>query len=176
LIHGRLPPDEKEKVMDQFRHGPIDILVGTTVIEVGVDVPKATVMVIEHPERFGLAQLHQLRGRVGRGSDRAICFLILPEKIPEESISRLQTLVENHDGFKIAQRDLELRGQGELTGMRQAGVGELDYMDIMRDWDLLSKAKVEAQRLVDADPELSSPQNLPLKRVVESVLSTPLDF
>jgi ATP-dependent DNA helicase RecG len=176
LIHGRLPPDEKEKVMDQFRHGPIDILVGTTVIEVGVDVPKATVMVIEHPERFGLAQLHQLRGRVGRGSDRAICFLILPEKIPEESISRLQTLVENQDGFKIAQRDLELRGQGELTGMRQAGVGELDYMDIMRDWDLLSKAKVEAQRLVEADPDLLSPKNLQLKGVVESVLSTPLDF
>jgi ATP-dependent DNA helicase RecG len=176
LIHGRLSPDEKERVMDQFRHGPIDILVGTTVIEVGVDVPKATVMVIEHPERFGLAQLHQLRGRVGRGPDRAICFLILPEKIPEGSVSRLQTLVENHDGFKIAQRDLELRGQGELTGMRQAGVGELNYFDIMQDWDLLSKAKVEAQRLIEADPDLSSPKNLPLKRVVESVLSVPLDF
>jgi ATP-dependent DNA helicase RecG len=176
LIHGRLSPDEKEKVMEQFRHGPIDILVGTTVIEVGVDVPKATVMVIEHPERFGLAQLHQLRGRVGRGSDRATCFLILPEEIAEGSISRLQTLVENHDGFKIAQRDLELRGQGELTGIRQAGVGELDYMDIMRDWDLLSKAKVEAQRLIEADPDLSSPKNLPLKSVVESVLSVPLDF
>jgi ATP-dependent DNA helicase RecG len=88
----------------------------------------------------------------------------------------LQTLVENHDGFKIAQRDLELRGQGELTGMRQAGVGELDYMDIMRDWDLLSKAKVEAQRLVEDDPDLLSPKNLQLKGVVESVLSTPLDF
>jgi len=176
LIHGRLSPDEKEKVMQRFRHGPIDILVGTTVIEVGVDVPKATVMVIEHPERFGLAQLHQLRGRVGRGSDRAFCFLILPEEIPEGSLSRLQTLVENHDGFKIAQRDLELRGQGELTGMRQAGVGELNYFDIMQDWDLLSIAKVEAQRLIEADPDLSSPKNLPLKSVVESVLSVPLDF
>ena len=162
--------------MDQFRHGSIDILVGTTVIEVGVDVPKATVMIVEHPERFGLAQLHQLRGRVGRGSDQATCFLILPEKIPAESLSRLKTLVENHDGFKIAQRDLELRGQGELIGMRQAGVGELDYTDIMRDWDLLSTAKAEAQKLVEADPDLLSPKNIQLKTMVESVLAVPLDF
>ena len=176
LVHGRLRPDEKETVMNRFRHGPVHILVGTTVIEVGVDVPKATVMIIEHPERFGLAQLHQLRGRIGRGSDRGTCFLILPEKVPEESLSRLQTLVENHDGFKIAKKDLELRGQGELTGMRQAGVGELDYMDIVRDWDLLSTAKDEAHRLVEADPDLLSPENIQLKSLVESVLAVPLDF
>ena len=176
LIHGRLRSDEKEKVMDHFRHGPIDLLVGTTVIEVGVDVPKATVMVIEHPERFGLSQLHQLRGRVGRGADRGICFLILPDKLSEETLSRLQTLVDNHDGFKIAQKDLELRGQGELTGMRQAGMGELDYMDIMKDWDLLAMAKREAQRVVEVDPDLMSPQNRRLKSLVESVIARPLDF
>ncbi len=176
LIHGRLPSDEKEKVMDRFRHGQIHLLVGTTVIEVGVDVPEATMMVVEHPERFGLAQLHQLRGRVGRGPDRGICFLILPENLPKETISRLQILVENHDGFKIAQKDLELRGQGELTGMRQAGPGELDYMDIIKDWDLLSTAKKEAQKLVEVDPDLKSPENRRLRFLVESVLTRPLDF
>ena len=133
-------------------------------------------MIIEHPERFGLAQLHQLRGRVGRGSERGSCFLVLPENLPEGSVYRLQTLVDNHDGFKIAQKDLELRGQGELTGMKQAGMGELDYLDIMRYWELLSRAKEEAQRLVGADPDLLSSENLALKRVVESVLSIPLDF
>ena len=162
--------------MDRFRHGTIDLLVGTTVIEVGVDVPKATVMVIEHPERFGLAQLHQLRGRVGRGAVQGICFLILPENLPKETIARLQTLADNHDGFKIAQKDLELRGQGELTGMRQAGVGELDYMDIMKNWDLLSLAKNEAQKLVEVDPDLMFPENCRFRRLVESVLKRPLDF
>ena len=176
LIHGRLPSDEKEKIMDHFRHGPIDLLVGTTVIEVGVDVPKATVMVIEHPERFGLAQLHQLRGRVGRGKERGSCFLILSENLPQEIVSRLKILVDNHDGFKIAQKDLELRGQGELTGIRQAGMGELDYMDIVKAWDLLSTAKREAQNLVEIDPDLTSHENRRLKALVESVLTRPLDF
>ena len=153
-----------------------DLLVGTTVIEVGVDVPKATVMVIEHPERFGLAQLHQLRGRVGRGKERGHCFLILPENLSQETISRLQILVDNHDGFKIAQKDLELRGQGELAGVRQAGMGELDYTDIVKDWDLLSTAKNEAQNLVEIDPDLISPENRRLKGLVESILTRPLDF
>jgi ATP-dependent DNA helicase RecG len=176
LIHGRLPSDEKERVMDDFCHGPIDLLVGTTVIEVGIDVPKATVMVIEHPERFGLAQLHQLRGRVGRGKERGHCFLILPENLSQETIFRLQILVDNHDGFKIAQKDLELRGQGELTGIRQAGMGELDYADIVKDWDLVSTAKNEAQNLVEIDPDLMSPENRRLKGLVESILQRPLDF
>ena len=176
LIHGRLTPDEKEKVMDHFRHGPIDLLVGTTVIEVGIDVPNATVMVIEHPECFGLAQLHQLRGRVGRGADQGNCFLILPENPSKDTQSRLQILVDHQDGFKIAQKDLELRGQGELTGMRQAGMGELDYADIMKDWELLSEAKKEAQKLVEVDPDLMSPENRRLKRLVESVMTRPLDF
>ncbi len=113
---------------------------------------------------------------MGRGSERGCCFLVLPENVPEGSLSRLRTLVDNHDGFKIAQKDLELRGQGELTGMKQAGMGELDYLDIMRDRELLSKAKEEAQRLIGADPDLLSPEHHPLKRIVESVLSIPLDF
>jgi len=176
LIHGQLSPDAREKVMDDFRKGLIDLLVGTTVIEVGVHVPGATIMIIEHPERFGLAQLHQLRGRVGRGSERGICYLIVSGNLSERAISRLKTLVENNDGFKIAQKDLELRGQGELIGMKQAGMGELDFMETMRESELLFKAKQEAERLIDSDPDLLHPENYRLKIMVESVLTKPLDL
>jgi ATP-dependent DNA helicase RecG len=148
LIHGRLSSDEKDRVMAQFREGQVDVLVGTTVIEVGVHVPGATVIVIEHPERFGLAQLHQLRGRVGRGSDRGLCLLMLSKGLPEETISRLDLLVESHDGFKIAQKDLEMRGQGELMGIRQAGAGELDFKEMLREPELLMTAKREAEKIL----------------------------
>jgi ATP-dependent DNA helicase RecG len=176
LIHGRLSPEEREEIMDDFRKGSIDLLVGTTVIEVGVHVPGATVMIIEHPERFGLAQLHQLRGRVGRGSEKGLCFLMLTDNLSEKSISRLKILVENNDGFEIAQKDLELRGQGELVGMRQAGIGELDFSEMMRESELLLKAKREAERVMDSDPELLHPENGQLKEIVESVLVKPLDL
>jgi ATP-dependent DNA helicase RecG len=176
LIHGRLFPEEREKTMDNFRKGNINLLVGTTVIEVGIHVPRATVMIIEHPERFGLAQLHQLRGRVGRGSQEGICMLMLSSEIPERAISRLKTLAESHDGFDIAQKDLELRGHGEFTGMKQAGMGELDVSEMIREQDLLFEAKREAQRLIEADPELCHPENLQLKLIMESVLARPLDL
>jgi ATP-dependent DNA helicase RecG len=176
LIHGRLFPEEREKTMDNFRKGNINLLVGTTVIEVGIHVPRATVMIIEHPERFGLAQLHQLRGRVGRGSQEGICMLMLSSEIPERAISRLKTLAESHDGFDIAQKDLELRGHGEFTGMKQAGMGELDLSEMIREQDLLFEAKREAQRLIEADPELCHPENLQLKLIMESVLARPLDL
>ena len=176
LIHGRLSPEEREETMDNFRRGLIDLLVGTTVIEVGVHVPKATIMVIEHPERFGLTQLHQLRGRIGRGAERGTCFLMLTGNISEKAISRLKILTGNHDGFYIARKDLELRGQGELIGMRQAGTGELDFGEIMKKPELLLKAKREAQRLIKSDPELLRPENGRLKEMVESVLARPLDL
>ncbi|MDY7035477.1 MAG: ATP-dependent DNA helicase RecG [Thermodesulfobacteriota bacterium] len=176
LIHGRLSPEEREEVMDKYRKGQIHLLVGTTVIEVGVHVPKATVMIIEHPERFGLTQLHQLRGRIGRGSEGGICFLMKNKNLSEKAIYRLNVLVENHDGFAIAQKDLELRGHGELTGMRQSGIGELDFTEMIRESDLLLMAKREAQRLIDHDPELTHPENNQLRVMVESVLAGPLDL
>jgi len=176
LIHGRLSADEREAVMHDFRKGAIDLLVGTTVIEVGVHVPGATVMIIEHPERFGLAQLHQLRGRVGRGSESGVCYLVLSKDLSEKAISRLEVLVQNHDGFQIAEKDLEQRGHGELTGTKQTGMGEMDLGDMIREPDLLLRAKQEAQRLIDADPELSKPEHAVLKAFVESVLIRPLDL
>jgi ATP-dependent DNA helicase RecG len=176
LIHGRLSAEEKDAVMDDFRKGLIDLLVGTTVVEVGVHVPKATLMVIEHPERFGLSQLHQLRGRIGRGLEPGLCFLMASKNLSEKAVSRLKTLVENHDGFEIAQKDLEQRGHGEFIGMRQAGVGELDLSEMIRESELLSKAKEAAQRVIDDDPGLSKPEHGPLRVFVESVLARPLDL
>jgi ATP-dependent DNA helicase RecG len=162
--------------MEDFRKGMINLLVATTVIEVGVHVPRATVMVIEHPERFGLAQIHQLRGRIGRGSERGMCLLMVNDNLPDTARTRLETLVETHDGFEIAQKDFELRGHGELIGMRQAGMGELDFAEMMRESDLLLKAQQEAERLVDYDPKLTRPENGRLRIMLESVLSRPLDL
>jgi ATP-dependent DNA helicase RecG len=176
LIHGRLSADEKARVMDPFRKGKIDLLVGTTVIEVGVHAPGATVMVIEHPERFGLAQLHQLRGRIGRGTTRGLCFLMIGKGISEDALSRLKILVETNDGFEIAQKDLEMRGQGELMGVRQAGVGELDFREMMREPELLVSAKREAEQILASDPDLLNPENRLLKVIAYSMSSGVLDI
>jgi ATP-dependent DNA helicase RecG len=176
LVHGRLHPQEREAVMAQFRAGRVRVLVGTTVVEVGVHVPKATVMIIEHPERFGLAQLHQLRGRVGRGSNRGVCFLMTGASLSESALSRLNMLAEHHDGFEIAREDLEHRGHGQLIGMKQTGLGELDLSEIMKEPGLLFLAKEKADSLLDADPELSDPQHHALRRFVESILAKPIDL
>ena len=120
-------------IPEMLQKGSIDLLVGTTIVEVGVHVPEATVMVIEHPECFGLAQLHQLRGRVGRGTEEGHCFLMLSDNLPERVLSRIKCLADNQDGFKIAQQDFELRGYGELTGTRQTGIGELDDVEHVTD-------------------------------------------
>jgi len=176
LVHGRLPADKREAVMAHFRKGIVHLLVATTVIEVGLHVPKATLMIIEHPDRFGLAQLHQLRGRIGRGTERGICYLMLTDTLSERTSSRLRILVENQDGFEIAQKDLEQRGQGELIGVRQAGVGDLDITELMREPELLSKAKEEAERIIDRDPDLKRPENHLLRAFVDSVLSRPIDL
>jgi len=163
LIHGRMSSDEKDRVMERFREGLIDLLVGTTVIEVGVDVPGATLMVVQNPERFGLTQLHQLRGRVGRGTKRGLCFLMLSTQPSAQTLSRLRIIVQSHDGFEIAQKDLEMRGQGELMGTKQAGAGELDFTEMFREPELLVAAKKEADALVASDPTLSRPENRFLK-------------
>jgi ATP-dependent DNA helicase RecG len=144
LLHGRLDADEKEQVMREFQQGKIEILVATTVIEVGVDVPNATVMVIEHADRFGLAQLHQLRGRIGRGAAKSYCLLMRGGKVSEEGERRLDAMVRSNDGFQIAELDLELRGPGEFFGTKQAGIPSFRVANIIRDRELLEAAKREA--------------------------------
>jgi ATP-dependent DNA helicase RecG len=144
LLHGRLDADEKEHVMREFQAGKIEILVATTVIEVGVDVPNATVMVIEHADRFGLAQLHQLRGRIGRGAAKSYCVLMRGGKVSEEGERRLDAMVRSNDGFQIAELDLELRGPGEFFGTKQAGIPSFRVANIIRDRELLEAAKREA--------------------------------
>jgi len=148
LVHGRLSADEKDEAMRRFQRGEIDVLVATTVIEVGVDVPNASVMVVEHAERFGLAQLHQLRGRIGRGAAKSYCILMTGGKVTPEAERRLDAMVGTTDGFKIAELDLELRGWGEIAGTRQAGAPSFRVANPIRDRQLLEAAKREAAALV----------------------------
>jgi ATP-dependent DNA helicase RecG len=159
LVHGRLKPDERDEVMRRFRRGEIQALVATTVIEVGIDVPNATVMAIEHPERFGLAQLHQLRGRIGRGAEESYCILLADGP----GLDRLQAFAGTHDGFKIAELDLEERGMGDLIGARQSGGFELRHARLPADTELLSQARALAIRLIEADPALQRSENQRLR-------------
>jgi ATP-dependent DNA helicase RecG len=152
LLHGRMRSEEKEDVMERFRRRDIDLLVTTTVIEVGVDVPNATVMVIEHADRFGLAQLHQLRGRIGRGGQKGTCILVAPEAVSEDARVRLETMVVTTDGFVIAETDLKLRGPGEFFGTRQHGELGFHFANPLRDAELLEMARTEAFALFE-NPE-----------------------
>jgi ATP-dependent DNA helicase RecG len=154
LLHGQVKTQEKEDVMRRFRAGEIDVLVSTTVIEVGVDVPNATVMIVEDADRFGLAQLHQLRGRVGRGDHQSYCILV-GDGATEEAQRRLRVLTETNDGFIIAEEDLKLRGPGEFYGTKQSGMPALKIADIFRDVPILELARKEAFQLIEADPSLS---------------------
>jgi len=166
LLHGRMKPDEKDAVMAQFRDGMFDILVSTTVIEVGVDVPNATVMLIEGANHFGLAQLHQLRGRVGRGGGESFCLLI-PDHEDAVENERLQAMVQTTDGFVLAELDLKQRGPGEFLGTRQAGYASTLKMASLSDVALIEKAREQAQKLFAADPELSSAENARVKEAVQ---------
>ncbi len=149
LLHGRLDADEKEVIMRRFQRGEIDVLVATTVVEVGVDVPNATVMVVEHAERFGLAQLHQLRGRVGRGAAKSYCILMTGERVSEQAEERLSAMVRTQDGFELAELDLSMRGPGEFFGTRQAGLPEFRVANLVRDRQLLELAKQEAEKFAN---------------------------
>ena len=154
LIHGQMRSADKEDVMNRMRAGEIDVLVATTVIEVGIAIANATVMVVEDADRFGLSQLHQLRGRVGRGGHAARCFLVASPTTPEGE-ARVGAMVSTTDGFRLAEEDLRIRGQGTVFGARQAGMADLRIADILRDVDILVEARREAFALVAADPDLS---------------------
>lgn len=164
LIHGQLPAEAKDEVMRRFVAGEIQVLVSTTVIEVGIDVPNASVMVIEHAERFGLSQLHQLRGRVGRGADQSYCVLLAGGGA--ESRQRLEVLVKNEDGFEIAQADLRLRGMGDFFGARQHGLPEFRFFDPDRDEDLLLRARDDAAAVIERDPELRQAHHATMRRTL----------
>jgi ATP-dependent DNA helicase RecG len=161
LVHGRQSAVERNEEMERFRRGETKILVATTVIEVGVDVPNATVMLIEHAERFGLSQLHQLRGRVGRGAAKSHCLLLTGTSGAEwgpAARKRLQVMEETTDGFRIAEADLEVRGPGELLGTKQSGL-DFAVAKLARDQTILKEAREEAFALVEEDPEMRSPEN-----------------
>ncbi|TAN63679.1 MAG: ATP-dependent DNA helicase RecG, partial [Magnetospirillum sp.] len=163
LVHGRMKPTAKDTVMEKFAAGDLDILVATTVIEVGVDVPAATVMVIEHAERFGLAQLHQLRGRVGRGDKDSRCLLLYGHPLGEVAKARLEIMRATEDGFAIAEEDLRLRGGGEMLGTRQSGLPEFRLADLARHGELLAAARDAAALILGRDPDLQSPRGESLR-------------
>ncbi|WP_438315787.1 ATP-dependent DNA helicase RecG [Candidatus Caldatribacterium sp. SIUC1] len=175
VIHGKLSSREKEDIMHRFSRGDVDVLVATSVIEVGIDVPRASVMVVENAERFGLAQLHQLRGRIGRGSEEGVCIL-LAALSGENVRKRMAILTATDDGFRIAEEDLRLRGPGEFYGVRQHGVPEFHLADPFADWPLLERAHQEAERIITEDPFLERPEHRPLRQEIERRFGRYLEF
>ena len=163
IVHGQMKPEDKEYEMQRFKKGITNIMVATTVIEVGVDVPNATVMVIENAERFGLAQLHQLRGRVGRGANQSYCILRTKDELSSEARFRIETMCSTTDGFEISRADLQLRGPGDVSGTRQSGVLDLKVADIVKDEGLMAQVRTLAQNVLADDPHLTKPQNLPIR-------------
>lgn len=172
IVHGKMKVEDKDHEMGRFLRKETQILVATTVIEVGVDVPNASVMVIESAERFGLSQLHQLRGRVGRGAEQSYCILMSGFKLTQEARTRLQTMVDSNDGFHIAEVDLDLRGPGNIMGTRQSGDMDFKHADLALDQKLLTKARQTAIRLLELDPKLSLPENAPIAIHLSRLLET----
>jgi len=175
-LHGKMKPDEKFQVMNAFRAGTLHVLVATTVVEVGVDVPNATLMVVENAERFGLTQLHQLRGRVGRGEHRSVCVLVAGALAGERARARLTEMSRTDDGFELAEADLRLRGPGELWGTRQSGLPRLKLADLARDEALLEEARAAARALVEKDPWLQENANAALKSALLAQYREPLEL
>jgi ATP-dependent DNA helicase RecG len=161
LLHGQLKPRDKQAAMAAFAAGGADVLVATTVIEVGIDVPNASVMLVENAERYGISQLHQLRGRIGRGPHDSLCLLFGPKESP-----RLRALAEHRDGFALAEIDLELRGEGEMLGTRQSGLAQFKVARLPEDAELLERARMRARTMLDADPQLSWPEHVLLEEAV----------
>jgi len=171
VLHGRMPPDDKDAVMRAFSAGKLDVLVATTVIEVGVNVPNATAMVIMDADRFGVSQLHQLRGRVGRGSAAGLCLLVSEVPAGTSTMQRLQAVADTLDGFELAQMDLELRREGDILGAAQSGVKSgLKMLSLLDDLDVIEEARAEAQRVIGDDPDLTEHPGLAqmLREVVDA--------
>jgi ATP-dependent DNA helicase RecG len=176
ILHGQMKPDAKDFEMKRFVKGETKIMVATTVIEVGVDVPNASVMVIESAERFGLSQLHQLRGRVGRGADQSYCILLTSFKMSAEAKLRMETMVRTNNGFEIADTDLKLRGPGDLMGTQQSGVLDLMIADLGRDGLILQQARQEATEILEKDPEIKKTENLPIKKHLSTLRKTVVNW
>ena len=162
VVHGRMKSEDKDAEMQRFISNKTQILLSTTVIEVGIDVPNATVMVIENSERFGLSQLHQLRGRVGRGGEQSYCILMSGDKLSNDSKLRIEAMVRTTDGFEIANTDLKLRGPGDIQGLRQSGMMDFKIADIVKDEKIVAYTRQLAKRVLEEDPNLSMPQNRPM--------------
>jgi len=167
LLHGRFKREEKESIMRDFKEGRIDLLIATTVVEVGIDIPNATIMLIEHAERFGLSQLHQLRGRVGRGRAQSQCLMVAEFPLSQEGRRRLRAMVDSNDGFKIAEVDLEIRGPGEFFGTRQSGIPALRVANLIRDVRILESARQEAFEWIAHTPNLDDPESRSLRSFLE---------
>ena len=170
IVHGRMKPADKEIEMKRFVSGESQILVATTVIEVGVNVPNATLMVIESAERFGLSQMHQLRGRVGRGGDQSYCVLMTKDEFGKEARRRLETMCRTNDGFEIAEVDMEIRGPGDIMGTQQSGLPDLRMADIQKDKDLMITARYIAQRVLDVDAKLERDEHASLRNNLDRML------
>jgi ATP-dependent DNA helicase RecG len=171
IVHGQMKPEAKDFEMKQFVEGNTQIMVATTVIEVGVNVPNASIMIIESAERFGLSQLHQLRGRVGRGSEKSYCILMTGDKLSKESKRRLETMVRTQDGFEIAEVDLELRGPGDILGTQQSGLLDLKIADLTKDNHIVVMARKVAREILSTDPSLTLPENTKIKEQVIKILN-----
>ncbi|HOJ66611.1 MAG TPA: helicase-related protein, partial [Paludibacteraceae bacterium] len=177
MVHGKMKPAEKEAEMQKFVAGKTQIMVATTVIEVGVNVPNASVMIIENAERFGLAQLHQLRGRVGRGADQSYCILLTGYKLSNLTRKRIETMVNTNDGFQIAETDLQLRGPGDLDGTQQSGLPfELKIANLAQDGKMLEMARKVAMDIIEEDPQLQKKENLILSEQLKKMKTSSLNW
>jgi ATP-dependent DNA helicase RecG len=176
-VHGKMKPAEKDAEMQRFKRGETRIMVSTTVIEVGVDVPNASVMVIENAERFGLSQLHQLRGRVGRGADQSFCILVTGYKLSEDTRKRIDIMVDSNDGFEIAEADLKLRGPGDIEGTQQSGIAfDLKLANLARDGMLIEQVRNIAKEIIAKDADLVQPENQLLARELRRLKKSPFDW
>ncbi len=166
LLHGRVPPEEKDAIMERFRRGETKVLIATTVIEVGIDVPNASLMLVENAERFGLAQLHQLRGRIGRGEHKSYCIALTGAKADADAKGKLAVFEQTTDGFKIAEEDLRIRGPGDLLGTAQSGLPPLKIGDVFEDAELMKLARNATFLLFERDPQLSQPEHARFRKVL----------
>ena len=176
IVHGQMKSGAKDFEMARFVKGETKIMVATTVIEVGVDVPNASVMIIESAERFGLSQLHQLRGRVGRGAEQSYCILMTSYKLSVDTKTRIETMVRTNDGFEIAETDLKLRGPGDLMGTQQSGSLDLLIADLSKDGKILQQARDIANEILNSDPDLLKSENAVIKKQIESMRKTAVNW